>query len=68
MFEAPVGDFVGLYYPNPQGPMTYCQNCMIAKGRIRFAARDRAPIELTTNAAGLEVGTLKADHGVKMHV
>lgn len=68
LFEAGVDDFVGLYYRNPQGPTTHCLNSKLATGRIRFEPRGRAPLELTTRAAALEVGTLRTDHGVKMHV
>lgn len=68
LFEAPVGDFMGLYYPNPQGAQTHCLNCKLASGRIRFEPRGKTPLDLTTKAAALEVGTLKEDHGVKMHV
>ena len=68
LLEAEVDDFVGLYYRNPQGPTTHCLNSKLATGRIRFEPRGQAPIELATRAAALEVGTLRADHGVKMHV
>jgi hypothetical protein len=68
LFEAKVDEFVGLHYANPQGKMTHCLNSKLASGRIRFEAAGRPPLELTTKAAALEVGTLRADHGVKMHV
>ena len=68
LFEAPAEDFVGLYYPSPQGHMTYCLNSKLGRGRIRLELRGRAPIELRTQAAALEIGTRRADHGVRMHV
>lgn len=67
LFEAPVEDFVGLWYRNPRGPTTHCLNSKLASGRIRFEPADGPPIELTTRAAALEVGTIRADHGVKMY-
>jgi hypothetical protein len=66
--EADTDDMVGLYYPNPDGPMTYCLNSKIARARIRFEAAGRAPLSLTTRAAALEIGTRSDDHGVRMHV
>ncbi len=68
LFEASVEDFVGLYYRNPRGAMTYCLNSKLAAGRIRFEPEGLAPVDLTTRAAALEVGTKRADHGVKMAV
>lgn len=67
IFEAPVEDFVGLRYPNPSGPITHCLNSKLAKGRLRLEPHDAPPVELSTDAAALEVGTFRADHGVKMY-
>jgi hypothetical protein len=61
-------DTVGLYYPNPNGEMTYCLNSKIAHATLRFAAHDRAPLQLTSDAAALEIGTHDATHGVRMYV
>jgi len=66
--EAGTDDFVGLYYPNPEGPMTYCLNSKLARARLRFEAKGSAPIALTTRAAALEIGTRDEDHGVRMYV
>jgi len=66
--EADTEDMVGLYYPNPDGPMTYCLNSKIARARIRFEAAGRAPLNLTTRAAALEIATRSDDHGVRMYV
>ncbi|MBI2391119.1 MAG: hypothetical protein HYV09_16120 [Deltaproteobacteria bacterium] len=61
-------DTVGLYYPNPNGEMTYCLNSKIARANVRFAPRGRAPIHLTSDAAALEIGTHDASHGIRMYV
>lgn len=66
--EAETDDMVGLYYANPDGPMTYCLNSKLARARVRFEARGRAPLVLTSDAAALEIGTRDADHGVRMYV
>jgi hypothetical protein len=68
LLEAPVEQFVGLYYPNPAGLTTYCLNSKLAAGRIRFERAGAAPLELRTEAAALEIGTKRSDHGVRMHV
>lgn len=61
-------DTVGLYYPNPTGEMTYCLNSKIARARLRFAPPGRAPLELTSDAAALEIGTHEPRHGIRMYV
>ncbi len=66
--EAEVDDFVGLYYANPQGEMTYCLNSKLASGRLRFEAEGKPPLDLTTKAAAFEAATKRSDHGVKMYV
>jgi hypothetical protein len=66
--EALTDDMVGLYYPNPSGIMTYCLNSKLASASVRFTARGRAPLSLTTNAAALEIATHDEAHGVAMHV
>jgi hypothetical protein len=68
LFEAPTDDFVGLYYANPDGPMTYCLNSKLARGWLRAELGGRAPLELRTQAAALELGTRDAKHGVRMFV
>jgi hypothetical protein len=61
-------DFVGLFYANPDGAMTYCLNSKIARGRVTIVPRGRAPIVLSTRAAALEIGTRDPNHGVRMYV
>jgi hypothetical protein len=68
MLEAPVEQFVGLYYANPRGLTTYCLNSKLATARIRFERQGKVPIELRSEAAALEIGTKRSDHGVRMHV
>ncbi|MGZ3420737.1 MAG: tocopherol cyclase family protein [Polyangiales bacterium] len=68
MFELTEDDTVGLYYPNPTGEMTYCLNSKIARARLKFTPEGRGPIELTSNAAALEIGTHDAAHGIRMYV
>jgi hypothetical protein len=68
LFEARAEDFVGLYYPNPQGHMTHCLNSKLARGRIRLELKGHPALELRTRAAALELGTRRAEHGVKMYV
>lgn len=67
-FEADTDDMVGLYYPNPDGPMTYCLNTKLARAHVRFEASGRPPVVVKSRAAALEIGTRDADHGVRMHV
>lgn len=66
--EADTSDMVGLHYPNPAGPMTYCLNSKLARARVRFEALGRPPLLLTSRAAALEIGTHDAGHGVTMAV
>lgn len=67
MFAA-TDDFGGLYYENPDGAMTYCLNSKIAEGRLRLELDGRAPLDVTTRSAALEIGTRDAGHGVRMLV
>ncbi len=59
-------DFVGLFYENPDGQMTYCLNSKIATAKISLEARGRPPLVLTSQSAALEIGTKDPDHGVQM--
>jgi hypothetical protein len=65
---ADTADFVGLYYPNPDGSMTYCLNATLAHARVRFEVRDERARTFTSRAAALEIGTLDDGHGVRMYV
>jgi len=68
VIEAATDDMVGLYYPNPDGPMTHCLNSKLATARVRFEAKGRPPLDLTSRAAALEIGTRDTEHGVRMYV
>jgi hypothetical protein len=66
--EAGDDDFVGLYYPNPDGRMTYCLNTKLGAARVRFQPRGGAAITRSTRRAALEIGTHDPGHGVRMYV
>lgn len=66
--EADTEDMVGLYYPNPDGAMTYCLNSKLARAHVRFEVSGRPPLALRSRTAALEIGTQDADHGVRMYV
>lgn len=61
-------DFVGLYYPNPDGRMTYCLNTKLASARVRIELPGREPSDWMTRAAAFEIGTRDPDHGIRMYV
>jgi len=61
-------DFVGLYYPNPDGSMCHCLNTKLARAEVKLTTRGRAPITLRSRAAALEIGTRDPLHGVRMYV
>ncbi len=65
---ADTDDFVGLFYPNPRGPWTYCLNTKIAHARLELRVAERAPLRFTSSRAALELGTLDPHHGVRMYV
>jgi hypothetical protein len=60
-------EFVGLYYPNPDGTMTYCLNSKLANARVRVQAA-RKLVDVTSRACAYEIGTTDVDHGVRMYV
>jgi hypothetical protein len=68
LFEVDTEDMVGLYYPNPDGPMTYCLNSKLARAHVRLEVRGRPPVVVNSRAAALEIGTRDAEHGVRMYV
>lgn len=67
-FESTTDDMVGLYYPNPEGPMTYCLNSKLSRANVRLSVRGRAPVVATSKQAALEIGTRDSEHGVRMYV
>jgi len=68
LFEVETDDMVGLYYANPDGPMTYCLNSKLARAHVRLEVRGRPPVVVQSRAAALEIGTRDDDHGVRMYV
>jgi hypothetical protein len=65
---ADTDDFVGLFYPNPDGTMTHCLNSKLAHARVEITLRGRTPMVLASERAALEIGTHDAAHGVRMYV
>jgi hypothetical protein len=64
--SATTDDMVGLYYENPDGDMTYCLNSKIARAWLRLEPASGPPLEVTSRAAALEIGTRDPKHGVRM--
>lgn len=65
---AETDNLVGLHYPNPSGPTTYCLNTKLARARLELRFPDGETITASSRAAALEIGTLDSDHGVRMYL
>jgi hypothetical protein len=65
---AETDDFVGLFYPNPDGVMLHCLNSKIAHAEVTLRIAGRAPRTLRSTRAALEIGTTDPRHGVRMYV
>jgi hypothetical protein len=61
-------DFVGLYYPNPDGTMTYCLNSKLARAELLVKTPGRGERLYRSRAAALEIATTDPNHGVRMYV
>ncbi|HEY8039291.1 MAG TPA: hypothetical protein VIF15_05830 [Polyangiaceae bacterium] len=61
-------DFVGLFYPNPDGTQLYCLNSKIAHAEVTVRLHGRAPRLLRSSRAALEIMTSDPNHGVRMYV
>jgi hypothetical protein len=62
---AETDDMAGLRYANPSGPVTYCLNTKLARGRIEIGT-PAGKLVAHTRAAALEIGTHDERHGVRM--
>jgi hypothetical protein len=65
---AETDDFVGLYYLNPDGTMTYCLNTKLARAELLVKVPGRGERLFRSNAAALEIATDDPKHGVRMYV
>jgi hypothetical protein len=61
-------DFVGLYYPNPDGTMVYCLNTKLAQAELFIQGPRRKERIFRSRSAALEIATTDPNHGVKMYV
>jgi hypothetical protein len=61
-------DFVGLFYPNPDGEMTYCLNTKLAHAELSLRPRGGREMVYRSRAAALEIATRDPSHGVRMYV
>jgi len=65
---ADTDDFVGLFYPNPDGTLCYCLNSKLAHAELTLWVEGRAPKTLRSQRAALELATRDPRHGVRMYV
>jgi hypothetical protein len=65
---ADTDDFVGLFYPNPDGTTCYCLNSKLARAEVTLRIGSRAPKTLRSERAALEIATRDPHHGVRMYV
>jgi hypothetical protein len=65
---ADTDDFVGLFYPNPDGTECYCLNTKLARAEITISAAGQPSRTLRSHGAALELATRDPHHGVRMYV
>jgi hypothetical protein len=65
---ADTDDFVGLFYPNPDGTERYCLNTKIAQAEVILSIAGNPPRTLRSDRAALELVTRDPHHGVRMYV
>jgi hypothetical protein len=61
-------DFVGLFYPQPDGSECSCLNTKLARAEITVSVAGRRPRTLHSERAALELATRDPHHGVRMYV
>ena len=61
-------DFVGLFYPNPDGTICHCLNSKLARAEIRWRFPTAHRTLRVFARAALEIGTRDPRHGVKMYL
>jgi hypothetical protein len=65
---ADTDDYVGLFYPNPDGTDCYCLNTKLARAEITLSIAGQPPKTLRSERAALELATRDPHHGVRMYV
>jgi hypothetical protein len=61
-------DFVGLFYPNPDGTSCHCLNSKLARAEVTLKIAGRPPRSYRSSRAALEIGTSDPNHGVRMYL
>ena len=67
-FAVHTDDLVGLYYPNPDGKVTYVANSKLAFAKATVTYSGQPAIELTTHCAAWEFAEAHPPRGVQMLV
>jgi hypothetical protein len=65
---AETDDFVGLFYPNPDGGTIQCLNTKLARAEVTLKLAGRPPRTFRSSRAALEIGTRNPHHGVRMYL
>jgi hypothetical protein len=63
---AETDDFIGLFYPNPDGTSCHCLNSKLARAELTVKIAGRPPRTYQSSRAALEIGTSDPHHGVRM--
>jgi hypothetical protein len=61
-------DFVGLFYPNPDGSRIHCLNSKLARAEVTVRIAGRPARAFRSSRAALEIGTDDPHHGVRMYL
>jgi hypothetical protein len=65
---ADTDDFVGLFYPNPDGTNCHCLNSKLARAEVTLKIAGRPARTYQSSRAALEIGTNDPNHGVRMYL